>query len=76
MRTFAVAYIDYIHSNQPKQFSIIAKYETKNGKYKTQKYDFDMEVYKGMSASTEKSLNEVVDQIEKLNKNLEKIVKK
>lgn len=76
LRTFAIAYLGYIHSNQPKQFSITVAYKTKNGKCKTQKYDFDMEIYRGMSTSSEKSLNEVVDQIEKLNKNLEKLVKK
>lgn len=75
LRTFAITYPSYIHSDQPKQFSIITKYKTKNGEWKTQKYDFDMEVYKGMSASSEKSLNEVIDQIEKINKNLEKLVK-
>lgn len=76
LRTFAITYPSYIHSKQPKQFSISVEYKTKDGKTKKQKYNFDMEIYEGMSASSEKSLNEVVEQIENLNKNLDKIIRK
>ena len=76
LKTFAIAYVDFINSDQPKQFSVTARYKTKDGRPVSEKYNFDMEIYKGMSAFSEKSLNEVVEQLEKLNEILKEITRK
>lgn len=76
LRTNAIAYLDFMKISQPKQFSIIAKYMTKFDKIKEQKYDFDMEIYRGMSASAEKSLNDIEFVLQKINRNMSEFVDK
>lgn len=73
LRTLAVYYVDFIHSDQPKKISFIAKYKDNDNKSYVQRYDFDMEIYLGMSASSEKTLKDVVEHIEKLTKEINKI---
>jgi hypothetical protein len=73
--TFAISYVDFINSDQSKNISFIAKYKDGRGKQRIQKYDFDMEIYMGTSASSEKSLKDVVEQMEKIVNELKNISK-
>jgi hypothetical protein len=66
IKTLAIDYVGFIHGDQPKQISLIAKYKTDNKKYLTQQYDFDLQIYEGMSASSESSLKDVVEAVNKL----------
>ena len=66
IKTFAISYVDFIHSDQPKQIRFIAEYKTKDNKPRKQNYDFDMEVYLNMPCHSEKSLTDVTKQMEEL----------
>lgn len=66
IKTFAIEYVNFINSDQPKQINFTAEYKTKNNERRVQSYDFDMEVYLKMSCESEKSLTDVVKQIERL----------
>jgi len=76
LRTFAMTYVDFINSDQPKTITFSAKYKTPNNREKTQIYSFDMEAYKGMSASFQRDIGDVVNRIEKLTKTVSKIEQK
>jgi hypothetical protein len=75
MSTFAISYVDFINSKQPKQITFIVNYETATGKKYEQQFDFDMEVYINMSASSESSLSDVVHKMEDMTKEISKIAK-
>jgi len=66
IKTFAIAYVDFINSDQPKKISLTAEYKTKDNDSRVQSYDFDMDVYLKMSCESEKSLTDVAKQIERL----------
>jgi len=73
LSTFAISYVDFINSEQQKQITFTADYKTGNGKKRTQAFDFDLEVYKNMSASSESSLGDVVAEMKNVTKKLDKI---
>jgi hypothetical protein len=70
LKNFAISYVDFINSDQQKQISFIAEYRTKNNEQRTQKYDFDMEIYKGMDCETEKSLSDIANKMDNINSSL------
>jgi len=75
IRTLALFYIDFIHSDQPKQIKFIAEYKTRYKKIKRQEYEFDLEIYFEMSYRSRKDLNDIAEQFEILNKKLDKLGK-
>lgn len=66
LKTLAISYVDFIHSDQPKQISFTAEYKTKDNKLRAQSYDFDMEVYLNMSFQSEGTLTDISKHMEKL----------
>lgn len=66
IKTLAISYVDFIHSNQPKQISFTAEYKTKDNKLRVQNYDFDMEVYLNMSFQSEGTLTDISKHLEKI----------
>jgi hypothetical protein len=75
MKTFAISYVDFIHSDQQKQISFTARYKNANGKEFVQKFDFDLEVYENMSASSESSLNDVVSEMKDIKDEISKVAR-
>ncbi len=71
--TFAISYVDFINSEQQKQITFIVHYKTRSGKNRTQKFDFDLEVYKNMSASSESSLSDVVTEMKNMTNKIDRI---
>lgn len=70
MRTFIISYPDYLTKKQPNTISFTAKYKTASGRKVEQKYTFNMGVYEGMTASSEKSLKDVTKVLEKIERKL------
>jgi hypothetical protein len=74
IKTFAISYIDFVNKDQSRKIRFVAEYRTGNNKKRiVQEYDFDLEVYLGMTALSEKSLNDVVEQLKELTKETTKI---
>jgi hypothetical protein len=73
LKTFAISYVDFINSEQQKQITFAVNYKTGNGKKRTQSFNFDLEVYRNMSASSESSLGDVADEMKNITKKLDKI---
>ena len=75
LRTFVIDYSSYISLKQPWQITFKAKYETPHGKGRQQAYTFDMKFYEGMSASNEKTLNDIVKSLGDTNQELKNFVR-
>lgn len=73
LSTFAISYVDFINSEQQKQITFIINYKTGAGKKRIQEFCFDLEVYRNMSASSEDSLGDVVEEMKNITKKLDKI---
>lgn len=63
LKTLAISYVDFIHSDQPKQISFTAEYKTKDNKPRTQSYDFDMEVYLSVSFQSEGDISKHMERL-------------
>lgn len=75
LRTLAISYVDFIHSAQPKQITLIATYYSSYGKKYEQHFDFDMEIYMNMSAPSENNLNDVVSKLAAMTNEISKVAR-
>lgn len=73
LKTFAIAYVDFINSEQQKRITFTVNYKTQAGKKRIQVFDFDLEVYRNMSAFSDSTLSDVVTEMKNITKKLDKI---